>query len=658
VQNIFISYNLFKKSKQVCQLGITFILSFLLINTNIFSQNCPQNIDFETGTFNGWTCHVGNVAAIGGENVISLSPTAGPITGQHTMYVNNGSGETDFYGGFPVTCPNGSGYSVKLGNTTGGAQAEGMSYQFTIPANRNTYSLIYHYAVVFQDPNHQPFQQPRLELEITNLTDNERIECSSFTFFPNGSPLPGFYQASISDTTPVWCKNWSAVTINLNGKAGKTIRLMFKTADCTFRRHFGYAYIDVNTECSGEFTGAAYCPDDREINIEGPYGYQNYTWYNNSFTQVLGTGQNLNLSPPPPPGTRVAVVVEPFQGYGCSDTLYANLIDTLKLKAEAGPDVHYCGDIPVQIGFPPKRGIIYNWSPGTGLSNPSIANPRASPLVNTKYTLTINSLGGGCVQTDSVLVTSSGLDSTLQLIGKSSFCVTSGDSAVLVAKTADSTQWFKNGTPITGATRSSYKATQSGTYFATLFDTKGCVVSTRSEIIYIETPKPGIRYADQYAIISFPIDLEARDFGVEYLWRPPMYLTDATLMKPSFTSGSDGDQLYTINITTAVGCLTVDTQLVKTVKEVKVYVPSAFTPNNDGKNDFLFPIMQGIKKLNSFQIFNRWGQLVYNMQPGHRGWDGNVSSQLQGTSVYVWVFNGLGANNITYTFKGTVTLIR
>jgi gliding motility-associated-like protein len=634
-------------------------LFLLLFVSSGFTQSCPTNIDFENGTFAGWTCYVGNVAAVGGQNVISLSPTSGPVPDQHTMFVDDGSNQTDFFGGFPIICPNGSRASVKLGNTTGGAQAEGLSYQFTIPSDRNTYSLIYHYAVVFQDPNHQTFQQPRLELEITNVTDNELIDCSSFTFFPNGSPLPGFFQSSnASDTTSVWCKNWSAVTINLNGKAGKTIRLMFKTADCTFRRHFGYAYIDVNTECSGEFTGAAYCADDREVNIEGPYGYETYTWYNDRFSQVLGTGQLLNLTPPPPPGTRIAVVVDPYQGYGCKDTLYANLIDTLKLTANAGPDIHYCGDVPVQIGEIPKRGVVYSWSPAVGLSNPDIANPKASPDTDTEYTLTIRSTGGGCVQTDKVWVTSSGLDSTLQLLGKSSFCITSGDSAVLLASPADSIRWYKNGNPINPPNINRLRVSQSGDYHAKLFDTKGCEVTTRKETIYIEIPKPGIRYADQYAIVNFPTSLEARDFGVDYLWRPPIYLSNTSNIKTDFQTSLVGDQLYNIEITSAVGCLTVDTQLVKTVKEVKVYVPSAFTPNNDGRNDFIFPVMQGIKQLYYFRIYSRWGQMVYNMQPGHRGWDGAVAGQQQSTSVYVWIFSGLGANNIPYTFKGTVTLIR
>jgi len=148
------------------------------------AQNCPPNIDFETGTFDGWTCYIGSTAAVNGQNVITLNVSQ-PVPNRQTMYsYSANSRQVDPYGGFPVVCPNGSGYSIRLGNNLAGTQAEGISYQFTIPANQNVYSLIYHYAVVFQDPNHRPEEQPRMETEITDVTDNKEISCSSFTFIP------------------------------------------------------------------------------------------------------------------------------------------------------------------------------------------------------------------------------------------------------------------------------------------------------------------------------------------------------------------------------------------------------------------------------------------------------------------------------------------
>lgn len=643
--------------KQSARKLFCFLLSYALI-VDLRAQDCPPNIDFEKGNFDGWTCYTGNVyAAPPGGNIINLS-VSGPRDNQHTMYsAARDGGLRDFFGNFPVICPNGSGYSVKLGNTSGGAEAEGLSYEFTIPAGRSTYSLIYHYAVVFQDPAHEAFQQPRLVLEVWNQTDNELIDCSSFTFFPNGSPLPGFFRSGVADSTDVWCKDWSAVSINLNNMEGKRIQLFFKTADCTFRRHFGYAYIDVNTECSSEFTGATYCPDDTAVVVTAPYGYQGYRWMDNAFN-YLGNTQTLRLAPPPPSGTVLAVELIPYAGYGCQDTLYARLIDTLRLTANAGPDVTSCNNEPVLIGSNQKQGVVYTWSPSGGLSDATISNPRASPSVTTWYELTVRSLGGGCRNVDSVLVSASVIDTSLQFFGSHLFCVTSEDSAVLQVNPEENIQWYLNGSAISGATQPRFRAPQSGSYYARLFTDDGCSLDTRSEVVTIEIPRRPIRYPLQYAVKNFPVELQARTFGTSVLWQPSIYLDNPDSVRPSFKAPVELEQWYTIDIITAAGCLTVDTQMVKVIKEVKVYVPTAFTPNNDGRNDLLRPILQGVKQLTYFRIYNRWGQMVYNMQPGNTGWDGTVNGQLQGTEVYVWMMQAIGLDGQNYFQKGTLTLIR
>jgi gliding motility-associated-like protein len=639
---------------------ITCLIFINILVLNSYSQECPPNIDFENGNFNGWNCFAGSVSAATGSNVITLTNTGGPVPDQHTMFSSaTDFGVLDYYGNFPVLCPNGSGFSVKLGNNTGGGRAEGMSYEFTIPADRNTYSLIYHYAVVFQDPNHQQYQQPRLELEVMNVTDNELINCSSFTFIPNGSSLPGFFQSPIiADSTAVWCKDWSAVTINLNDKAGKTIRLFFKTADCTFTRHFGYAYIDVNSECSSEFTGATYCPDDTTVTVIAPYGYQSYTWYDSTFSQILGTQQFLIFNPPPPSGTQLAVILNPYNGYGCLDTLYANLIDTLTLFANAGLDMISCNNNPVKIGSNPKQGVIYAWFPVSGLSNPNISNPNANPFATTEYELTVRSSGGGCINKDTVLVKASFIDSSMLLTGKSLFCINTGDSAVLSVQPTTKIQWFRNSGQISGATQVKHKVTQSGTYHATLANDDGCMISTRAQEITIESPRPGIIYPEQYAIINIPADLQARTFGSSVLWTPSIYLNDPNIVNPLFTASSELDQSYFIIITTPAGCITTDQQLVKVIKEVKVYVPTAFTPNNDGLNDLIKPFMLGIKDFKFFRIYNRGGQMVYDHSSNKQGWDGKIGGLLQSTGVYVWMFEGTGWDKKKYFQKGTLALIR
>ena len=98
--------------------------------------------------------------------------------------------------------------------------------------------------------------------------------------------------------------------------------------------------------------------------------------------------------------------------------------------------------------------------------------------------------------------------------------------------------------------------------------------------------------------------------------------------------------------------------MVKLVKNVEVYVPNAFTPNGDGRNDYLRPHLRGIKELRFFKVFNRWGQLLFEKRNEDLGWDGNIRGVQQQSQTVVWVLEGVGVDNVIYTKKGVSTLIR
>lgn len=460
-----------------------------------FAQ-CPPNIDFELNNFSGWECWVGHTFAVAGKNQIRwdvppintpVNPAAYPSRFQMLRAVP-GSGN-DPYGLFNRNCPNGSGHSIQLGNSGGGHEAEGVSYTFTIPPGQDKFSLIYNYAVVFQDPGHLDEEQPRLSIEVFNVTDNNQSVCSSFEFIAK-STLPGFFKSTVDPS--VWCKNWSANSVDLNGLAGKTIRLFFKTADCVFTAHFGYAYIDVNTECSSSFIGAAYCPDDTAVNVTAPFGYQSYEWWNPAFTINYGNTQTLNFTPPPPSGTQVAVILDPFNGYGCKDTLYADLLDTLHVFANAGADKLSCQNAPVQLGVNPTPGFVYSWDPVTDLSDPTISNPIATPSVTTTYVLTVRNSGGGCLTTDTVIVEAAVLDVTLKVTGPLTGCILPSNPTVLKVNPADSIQWYRNTVAIPGANDTLLNVIQTGTYHATVFSFVGCNLTTTDVSITVNpTPLAG-----------------------------------------------------------------------------------------------------------------------------------------------------------------------
>lgn len=542
---------------------LTTLLTVICLKHDAVAQ-CPTNLDFEDGTFNGWTCYVGNTSASGSANLINLSPAPGPVANRHEMLSLNPGNGLDPYGGFPKNCPNGSGHSIKLGNNTGGGAAEGVSYTFTIPAGANEFSLIYNYAVVFQDPGHFTYQQPRLVIEITNVTDNSTINCSSFGFIAIGG-LPGFFLSpNPGGSTPVWCKDWSANSINLDGMAGKTIRLFFKTGDCTFTAHFGYAYVDVNTECSSRFVGATFCPDDSAINVTAPYGYQNYNWYNSTFSQLLGTSQILNLSPPPLSGSSVAVELIPFNGYGCKDTLTATLLDTLTLQAIAGPDKLACDNTPVQLGSPPVTGLTYSWSPTAGLNDPNISNPVTTPAVTTEYILSVRNGGGGCLTRDTVLVNAGTVNNAIQLIGSTDFCEGTGQSPVLQVNPADSIQWFRDNVAIQRANQTQYNVTQTGDYYAMIFSFAGCSQPTAVKHINVY-PSPTAAFtinnasqcfADHQFLYSNTSSISSGT--MQYLWS----LGDGsveTTQDVSHKYSQQGTYVITLNVSSAGGCTSTKT---------------------------------------------------------------------------------------------------
>jgi len=306
----------------------------LFLSTRAWSQ-CPPNIGFEMGTFDYWTCYMGTVSNINGS--ISVSPTT-PIADRFVMLPNTFPQQLDPFGHFPVNCPNGSNYSIKLGNNEPQGHAEQVSYTFQIPAGQDNYSIIYNYAVVLENPPHQSWQQPGFISKVFDVTANQYITCGAFNFVAAGN-LPGFFLSDVpgnatgsGSSLDVYYKPWSPITIKLVGYGGKTIRLEFTAHDCAPGGHFGYAYLDVNENCTSPVSGNVYCNGTNSITLTAPYGFSGYQWYPaGDYSQVLGTSNTLTISPPPPAGTKYDLVIVPYPGLGCQDTLHT----TIQLSPDA-----------------------------------------------------------------------------------------------------------------------------------------------------------------------------------------------------------------------------------------------------------------------------------------------------------------------------------
>jgi gliding motility-associated-like protein len=108
-----------------------------------------------------------------------------------------------------------------------------------------------------------------------------------------------------------------------------------------------------------------------------------------------------------------------------------------------------------------------------------------------------------------------------------------------------------------------------------------------------------------------------------------------------------------------LGCFDTARHQVKVVRSCYITVPNAFTPNFDGNNDFLYPL-NAYKAVNlEFNIFNRYGQLIFHTTDWTRQWDGTINGQLQSTGVYVWTLRYSDRDTGQKIFRrGTTVLIR
>lgn len=108
-----------------------------------------------------------------------------------------------------------------------------------------------------------------------------------------------------------------------------------------------------------------------------------------------------------------------------------------------------------------------------------------------------------------------------------------------------------------------------------------------------------------------------------------------------------------------LNCLDTATYTFKAVNTCLIAVPNAFTPNNDGKNDFLYPLNAYKADNLIFRVFNRFGQMVFETRDWTKKWDGTVNGQKQGSGTFVWVLSYIDRDTGQPVFKkGTTVIIR
>ncbi|MBV6653559.1 MAG: gliding motility-associated C-terminal domain-containing protein, partial [Mameliella sp.] len=129
--------------------------------------------------------------------------------------------------------------------------------------------------------------------------------------------------------------------------------------------------------------------------------------------------------------------------------------------------------------------------------------------------------------------------------------------------------------------------------------------------------------------------VNATDFTIS--WNPAAGLscTDCLmpLAQPPVTT------TYTATVTDLRGCTGSDNMTIRVAPNTPAYLPNAFSPNGDGRNDFLTIYTgTGVSEVLLMEVYNRWGGLVYQAQrfaPGTSGWDGNTMGETAPAGTYL-----------------------
>lgn len=144
--------------------------------------------------------------------------------------------------------------------------------------------------------------------------------------------------------------------------------------------------------------------------------------------------------------------------------------------------------------------------------------------------------------------------------------------------------------------------------------------------------------------------------GQYYSWSPATGLSNPYISNPM---GNSADDIrYYLTVKTAEGCSDTTSVKVTIFKGSAIYVPTAFTPNNDGLNDILRPHFIGIKSLSFFTIYDRWGKKVFSTNNMSKGWDGYANGKIFESSSYVWILKAVDIVGRIYNLKGSFTLVK
>ncbi len=333
-------------------------------------------------------------------------------------------------------------------------------------------------------------------------------------------------------------------------------------------------------------------------------------------------------------------------------------IDTLQIFSSGPANIKITSVVTDNVCYGSSSGSIslsanggngmynYRWSPSGGLG------PDITGLSAGNYSCTVTDQGG-CSASTIVSVSQPAEITINSITAVNASCGMDNGSIIANASGGSSLLTYSWNIGITGMFINNLSA---GIYTLTITDANGCSISSSATLLQI--PKP-TAYAGVNEVIlrGQRIQLFASG-GLTYSWTPVESLNNPEIYNPV----ADPHQTtnYIVTVTDGYGCSATDSVLI-TVEECDLsefFVPSAFSPNGDGQNDFLFVRGPACISKMKFIIFDRWGEMVFeSTDPGY-GWDGKFNGKNLDAGVFVYYLNVNLSNGQSLSRKGNITLLK
>ncbi|WP_206106542.1 PKD domain-containing protein [Ilyomonas limi] len=344
----------------------------------------------------------------------------------------------------------------------------------------------------------------------------------------------------------------------------------------------------------------------------------------------------------------------------CVDTARYNVIVNALPVVSAGLDTFACEGSSVQLQ--PSGALTYVWDRDRTLSCLSCTNPEAAPVQDNLYVVT-GTDASSCHASDTVLVTVVHPFSMTVDEAPRDICQTK--DVQLTASGADLYSWSPadglNSATISNPVASPEVPT---TYTVTGTDNKRCFSQTGSVIVNVH-PNPEVTITNNDLVVekgSQNVIITTGSSNIlKWYWYPSIGLSCTDCPQPIL----DAQKAMTYNavVYADFGC-TDTAQLTVHVlcDQSKIYIPSAFTPNGDGKNDRFYVISSVDNPVRSFVIYNRAGEMLFNKRGNitnysSEGWDGTYKGKPVPSGTYIYRIE-VKCNDAVVPFTGTITLIR